>query len=120
MASYRGDGDSSGPNYIYQENSATSDIDMVRDRGGVSVYVKKGSGNWMKRYDSANNVVNKIVEDPSFARPSVNPILLDLGNAGDIYWDVYPPFTFSDPTYSACTMTTAFLKYRMSYRGYFT
>ena len=112
-----GSGDPTGANYIYAESSATTDTELLADRGGISVYIKKGFGSWMQRRDSAGTVINRIDEDSSWARPYTNPVILEPGNAGDIYYETLTPFfTFSDSTYSSVPMAAYVIPFDMDYR----
>ena len=67
------------------------------------------------------STINKIVEDSSWARPSSNPVKLDPGNAGDIYYETMTTFfTFSDSTYSSVPMAAYIIPYHFTYRRFFT
>ena len=44
-----GSGDPTGANYIYAEDGLTTDTELLADRGGISVYIKKGNNDWRKR-----------------------------------------------------------------------
>ena len=117
-----GSGDPTGANYIYAESSKTTDTELLSGRGGISVYIKKGNGDWRKSIGSdGTSTINEIVESSSWARPSTNPVEINIGSSGEFYIETLTSFfTFSDSTYSSTTMAAYVLPYNVADRAYFT
>ena len=66
-------------------------------------------------------MINEIVEDSSWARPNTNPVEINVGSSGDIYYETLTGFfTFSDIAYSSVPMAAYVIPYNMVDRAYFT